>query len=103
MRWAPLALFCSAVMASHGVLDGFTHAARGVAYFAPFDTHRYLFAFRPIPGAPFGLQYFSHRGLLAFKAELLWVWVPVTLTVGLACLVRLVRRPASRQAPGPLS
>ena len=35
--------------ASHGVLDAMTNAGLGVAFFAPFDSTRYFFPFRPLP------------------------------------------------------
>jgi len=93
LGWPRLALLLSLVMASHGFLDGFTHGGRGIAFFAPFDANRYLFPFRPIPSAPFGLGYFSGRGLHAFEGEVLWVWLPTILVVGVVTLVRLGRRP----------
>ena len=86
-RWA-LGLYFSLVMASHGILDAFTNGARGVAFFAPFDTHRYLFPVRPIPAAPIGFEYFSGHGFRAFEAELLWIWVPMAFAVGAALLLR---------------
>ena len=97
-RW-PLALYFSLVMASHGILDAFTSGGRGVALFAPFDARRYAFPGRPIPAAPLGLAYFSERGLRAFEAELLWIWMPIVLVVGFATL----RRARARWQGGPSS
>ena len=71
MQPRALGLYFSLVMASHGILDAFTNGGRGVAFFSPFDTHRYLFPVRPIPAAPIGFEYFSARGFRAFEAELL--------------------------------
>src|SRR5262249_24247428 len=36
------------IAASHGVLDALTNGGRGVAFFSPFDPHRYFFPWRPI-------------------------------------------------------
>src|SRR3954467_422265 len=38
--------------ASHGVLDAMTNGGLGVAFFAPFDNHRYFLPWRPIQVAP---------------------------------------------------
>ena len=86
-RW-PLALYFSLVMASHGILDAFTSGGRGVALFAPFDARRYAFPVRPIPTAPLGFAYFSERGLRVFEAELLWIWMPLVLVVGVVTFRR---------------
>jgi inner membrane protein len=42
------------VTASHGVLDALTDGGKGVAFLWPFDTHRFLLPWRPIPVAPIG-------------------------------------------------
>src|SRR5258705_3103050 len=75
-------LFLSLATASHGVLDAMNDARLGVAFFAPFDTTRYLLPWRPIPVSPFAFRFFSARGWIVFQAELLVIWLPMTVIAG---------------------
>jgi inner membrane protein len=89
LPWWQLWGYFFVVTASHGILDGFTNGGLGIAFFSPFDTGRYFFAWQPIEVSPIGLAFFSEWGLRVLVSELLWVWLP------LACLVAgiwLVRR-----------
>jgi inner membrane protein len=66
--------------ASHGLLDAMTDGGLGVAFFSPFDTHRYFFPWTPIHVSPIGLEpFFSHRGLKVIQSELLWIWLPAAV------------------------
>src|SRR5258705_11113312 len=58
-----LFLWFAAGTGSHGFLDALKNGGRGVAFFAPFSNHRYFFPWRPIPGSPLGVGFFSPRGL----------------------------------------
>jgi inner membrane protein len=79
--------------ASHGFLDAMTDGGLGVAFFAPFDNHRYFLPLRPIHVSPIGIgRFFTGRGLAVLQSELLWIWLPVAL---LALSVWLVRRRAA--------
>jgi inner membrane protein len=80
-------LFLCAV--SHAVLDALTDGGLGVAFFAPFHNARYFFPWTPIRVSPIGAGFFSERGMVTLKSELLWVWAPCLL---LATTGRLVRR-----------
>src|SRR5262245_50195920 len=42
LSWWWLWSYFSAVVASHGILDGFTNGGLGIAYLSPFDTRRYF-------------------------------------------------------------
>ena len=78
--------------ASRGFLDAMTDGGLGVAFFSPFDNHRYFFPWRPIRVSPIGIgRFFSPRGLDVLQSELLWIWLPAGL---LALLVWLWRRRA---------
>ena len=81
-------LFLALATASHGVLDGLNRSGSGVAFFAPFDDTRYFLPWRLTPGSPFGLAFFSARGLAVFQAELLKIWLPVAALAALAWLLR---------------
>lgn len=86
-----LAVYFSVVLASHGILDGFTNGGLGIAYLSPLDNRRYFFPWQPIQVAPIGVAaFFSRLGLSVIRSELLWVWLPAAVLV---ITVRLFRRP----------
>ena len=104
-RFAPawkLGVLLFAVTASHGVLDAMTNGGLGVAFFAPLDTTRYFFSWRPIAVSPIGLsRFFTWRGVRILSSEALWIWCPALL---FAVLVRLTQCwQKSRQDPQPLA
>lgn len=79
--------------ASHGFLDAMTDGGLGIAFFAPFDNHRYFLPLRPIHVSPIGIgRFFTGRSLAVLQSELLWIWLPAAL---LALSVWLVRRRAA--------
>ena len=89
-----LGMYFFLATASHGLLDAMTDGGLGVAFFSPFDNHRYFLPWTPIRVSPIGFgRFFIHRGLEVLASELLWIWLPAGL---LAILVWLIRR---RTAP----
>jgi inner membrane protein len=86
---APLALYFAGITASHGVLDALTSGGPGVAFFAPFDSTRYFFPWRPIPVSPLASHFFSEWGWRVFSSELALIWLPAGLV---ALLARVTRR-----------
>ena len=88
-RPAPLAVYFAVVTASHGLLDALTTGGPGVAFFAPFDTTRYFFPWRPIPVSPLASHFFSEWGWRVFQAELAMIWLPAGV---LMLLTRLLAR-----------
>lgn len=63
--------------ASHGLLDAMTNGGLGVAFFSPFNTTRYFLPWRPIRVAPIAAsRFFTARGFITLKSEMLWVWIP---------------------------
>ncbi len=96
---AGLAVLVAAV--SHGVLDAFTSGGYGVAFFAPFDLHRYSFPFAPIEAAPLHIsRLFSAHGAAVLASELVWVWIPAIVIVAWTAAVRFRRRqPSTAQTP----
>jgi inner membrane protein len=87
--WRVTALLALAA-ASHGLLDAFTDAGLGIAFFVPFSDARYFFPWRPLATSPIGVQAFFGGpvwGILANEA--VWVWLPVA---SIAALGRLARR-----------
>jgi inner membrane protein len=92
-RWWALLCFFFIVTASHGLLDALTDGGPGVAFFAPFDSTRYFFPWRPIEVSPIGMRFFGPRGLEVFISEAVWVWFPAALLVLCAGLYRRLRAP----------
>ncbi|HYL68399.1 MAG TPA: metal-dependent hydrolase [Candidatus Limnocylindria bacterium] len=75
--------------ASHGLLDAMTDGGLGVAFFSPFDNHRYFLPWRPIRVSPIGLgRFFTQRGISVLKSELLWIWVPAVVFAVFALTLR---------------
>ena len=87
-RPALLAVYFALITASHGVLDALTTGGPGVAFFAPFDSTRYFFPWRPIPVSPLASHFFSAWGWRVFTAELAMIWLPAGVLVLLARVVR---------------
>lgn len=82
-----LYLFLATV--SHGLLDAMTDGGLGVAFFAPFDNHRYFFSWTPIRVSPIGVgRFFSARGVAVLRSEILWVWLPAVVLAIVAVLLR---------------
>lgn len=75
--------------ASHGLLDAMTDGGLGVAFFAPFNNHRYFLPWTPIRVSPIGVgRFFTARGLAVLRTEILWIWLPALLLTVLAVLFR---------------
>jgi inner membrane protein len=82
-------LYLFLATASHGLLDAMTDGGLGVAFFSPFNNHRYFLPWRPIHVSPIGLsRFFSHRGLFVLPSELLYIWLPSALLLTVAVLFR---------------
>jgi len=103
-RWK-LAGLLFVITASHGVLDALTNGGLGVAFFSPFDTHRYFFPWRPIWVSPIAARalfssravqvLFSSRAVQVMKHEI-WVWGPA---LALAAIMWAIRARQRRQTP----
>jgi inner membrane protein len=86
---APLWSYLLLATASHGFLDAMTDGGLGVAFFSPFDNHRYFLPWTPVWVSPIGLgHFFTHRGLEVLQSELLWIWLPAAVLAIAAWLVR---------------
>jgi inner membrane protein len=81
-RQLRLFLYFFVATASHGFLDALTDGGLGVAFFSPFDNHRYFLPWRPIHVSPIGLsRFFSPRGVAVLESEIIWIWLPTALFV----------------------
>jgi inner membrane protein len=96
-RRRALAAFFALATASHGALDALTDGGLGVAFFAPFNSARYFFPFRPVQVSPIGVgAFFSEWGLAVIKSELLWVWLPAGLCAALSIISRRLTQTGTR-------
>lgn len=87
-RWSLFAYLFLAT-ASHGMLDALTDGGLGVAFFAPFVNDRYFFPSRPVLVSPISVsRFFSDYGWQVFKSELVWIWIPSAVAMGMAALIR---------------
>lgn len=93
-RWWRYAAFFFLVTASHAVSDALSNGGMGVAFFAPFSNERYFFPWRPIEVSPIGglTYFFTREGWNLIRSELIWIWLPSAAIVGVATLVRRLRR-----------
>jgi inner membrane protein len=73
--WSLLILFFLTAV-SHSILDAMTDGGLGVAFFAPFSSQRYIFAFKPIIVAPLSISRFVSSGYRVMLSEIMWVWIP---------------------------
>jgi inner membrane protein len=86
-------LFLFLVTASHGFLDAMTNGGLGVAFFSPFDTHRYFLPWRPILVSPISAtRFFTKRGIAILQSELLWIWLPALVLGTTAFALRATMR-----------
>jgi inner membrane protein len=89
LSWGLAWLFFFGVIASHGLLDCFTNGGLGIALLSPFDRTRYFFPWQPIQVSPIGgLARIGRWGPPVFGSEIIWVWLPVGVVVGLVAVLR---------------
>lgn len=88
-QWWSLVFYFSLATVSHGILDAITNGGLGVAFFAPFDTSRYFFPWRPVQVSPIGAgKFFSEWGVRVLKSEFIYIWMPSFLIMGIAYIFR---------------
>ena len=92
----PLWVYFFLATASHGFLDAMTDGGLGVAFFAPFDEHRFFLPWTPIRVSPIGVgRFFSERELAVIQSELLWIWFPTAFLAVSAWIFRRRSSPAA--------
>ena len=90
-RYWVSSFYFSLVTMSHGILDAFTNGGLGIAFFAPFDSTRYFFPWRPIAVSPIGIsQFFSQEGKSVLLSEMLWIGIPVGLWLVLLRVIGMI-------------
>jgi inner membrane protein len=99
MKFWPLLGLFFLMVASHGVLDALTDGGYGIPFFWPFHTQRYG-PYGPIHVQDIGFEIPDPRASRAIRTELLYVWLPSVVLVGLVLIYRYRRHmghnPASR-------
>jgi inner membrane protein len=91
-----LVLYFSCVTMSHGILDSMTDGGLGISFFAPFDSTRYFFPWRPLTVSPIGItQFFSEWGMSVLLSEVLWIGIPVGLWL---VLLRVIGKLGAKEA-----
>ena len=88
--WALWGLFF-VITASHGVLDAFTKGGAGIPFFWPFSDYRFG-GWGPVRVPDIGFEIPDPRTSRSVRGELLWVWLPTAVLVGLVIIYRRFRR-----------
>lgn len=78
------------ITASHGILDAFTNGGFGIPLLWPFDERRYG-PYGPINVADIAFEFPDPRTSRAVRTELLYVWLPTMVLVGLVATYRRFR------------
>jgi inner membrane protein len=87
----PLFGFFLLIRASHGILDALTDGGFGIPFFWPFSPHRYG-PYGPIHVADIGFEIPDPRVSRSVRTELLYVWLPLAVLVGLVVTYRILKR-----------
>jgi inner membrane protein len=93
VRWWSLTALFFAIIASHGLLDALTKGGADIPFFWPLGG-RYG-NWGPIPVSDIAFDLPDPRYSRAVRAELLWLWLPTTVVVGLTMLYRRLTRSKS--------
>lgn len=92
VRWR-IWLYLFLCTASHGVLDALTTGGRGVGFFIPMDNDRYFLPWRFIQVSPIRASaFFSEYGLQVLANEVITVWLPCTIVMIIAWMMRQWRK-----------
>jgi inner membrane protein len=84
--WALLAIFFL-ITASHGFLDACTNGGEKIPFFWPLSQARFG-RWGPIQVCDIGFEFPDPGTSRAIRTELLWVWLPMLVVLGIAGLFR---------------
>ena len=87
VRFWPLLVLFFFITASHGILDAFTDGGFGIPFFWPFHDQRYG-PCGPIHVADIGFEFPDPRTSRTVRTELLYVWLPIAVLVGIVMTYR---------------
>lgn len=76
--------FLTVSLLSHSLLDSITTGGKGVGWLWPWSDERFFAPWQVIKVAPFALsRYTTPYGHQVIISELLWVWLPGMVLMGL--------------------
>ena len=93
VKWWSLTILFFTIIASHGLLDAMTRGGENIPFFWPLGGRYGNWGPLPVSDIAFDLP--DPRYSRAIRAELLWVWLPTLVTVGLTMLYRYRARKSS--------
>ncbi|HAH1256206.1 TPA: metal-dependent hydrolase [Escherichia coli] len=77
-------LFLTVSLLSHSLLDSVTTGGKGVGWLWPWSDERFFAPWQAIKVAPFALsRYTTPYGHQVIISELMWVWLPGMLLMGM--------------------
>jgi inner membrane protein len=97
VKWWRLALLFFAIIASHGLLDAFTKGGWEIPFFWPLGGQ--YGDWGPIPASDMNFELSDLGQSQSLHAELVWVWLPTGLVVGLVTLWRRLRPDQETENP----
>jgi inner membrane protein len=95
VRWWLLACVFFIILASHGLLDACNKRSMEIPFFWPLET-RYG-NWGPLPVSDLAFELPDPRTSRAVRSELVWVWLPLGVLVGLVTAYRRLRRVGDRE------
>ena len=90
VSWWSLAALFFVMIASHGLLDALTKGGENIPFFWPLGDRYGNWGL--IPVSDIALELPDPRYSRAIRGELLWVWLPTGLLVGLVMVYRRLKR-----------
>ena len=76
-------LFLTVSLLSHSLLDSVTTGGKGVGWLWPWSDERFFAPWQVIKVAPFALsRYATPYGHQVITSELMWVWLPAVMMMG---------------------
>ena len=91
--WWRLFFILTVGTASHGFLDAITDGGLGVGFLLPFSTDRFFFPVRPLVVSSIGLASILDSSMIkVFVSEIIYIWIPLSIGFGIACVTRRLRR-----------
>ncbi len=99
VHWWSLMILFFLIVASHGLLDAMTKGGENIPFFWPLGGRYGNWGPLPVSDIAFDLP--DPRYSRAIRAELLWVWLPTIVLVGLAMLYRRLTRSKSSTCSVP--
>jgi len=95
VNWWSLAALFFLMIASHGLLDALTRGGEGIPFFWPLGNRYGNWGLMPM--SDIALELPDPRYSRAIRGELLWLWLPTGLLVGVGMVYRRLKRHESER------